>query len=409
MSNEIELISDGDGLAVIGSPADVEDFLKSLALTGRRVPAPSTKEKPDAASGAMASIADLKKSIGGWIKLTEETIKIVEDLGLLPSKASGISARILSKTESLKSWTQVAERASSVAANPAMLTGVAGVMAQTALQASLEEITEYLEKIDRKLDDVIRSQTNAILARVDGVRFAVNEANAIKDAVGKVSDVTWSKIQNSSTTLFETESYALRQIQDEAHRINLESQLADMYQAIKTVETNIPMWLTILANCASLYDSIAIIELDRIMDTNPEDLDNHRIGLKAARANRMGAIAQALEGMLGKVSESVERANAKVLFNPLQTPKTVESCRGIALAIIEVSSVFGLSTQEQSSEARKWVDAASERIEATRKVTADTAVAVQNARKEAVSTAKVLKGKVSEKLAERRRRPDENE
>ncbi|NDD96672.1 MAG: hypothetical protein EBZ93_04135 [Actinobacteria bacterium] len=169
------------------------------------------------------------------------------------------------------------------------------------------------------------------------------------------------------------------------------------------------MWLTILANCASLYDSIAIIELDRIMDTNPEDLDNHRIGLKAARANRMGAIAQALEGMLGKVSESVERANAKVLFNPLQTPKTVESCRGIALAIIEVSSVFGLSTQEQSSEARKWVDAASERIEATRKVTADTAVAVQNARKEAVSTAKVLKGKVSEKLAERRRRPDETE
>ncbi|NDD98299.1 MAG: hypothetical protein EBZ93_12565, partial [Actinobacteria bacterium] len=189
MSNEIELISDGDGLAVIGSPADVEDFLKSLALTGRRVPVPSTKAEADAASGAMASIADLKKSIGGWIKLTEETIKIVEDLGLLPSKASGISARILSKTESLKSWTQVAERASSVAANPAMLTGVAGVMAQTALQASLEEITEYLEKIDRKLDDVIRSQTNAVLARVDGVRFAVNEANAIKDAVGKVSDV----------------------------------------------------------------------------------------------------------------------------------------------------------------------------------------------------------------------------
>jgi hypothetical protein len=409
MSNEIELISDGDGLAVIGNPADVEEFLESLALNGRSLPTRSTKLAADNSSGLVSSVSEIKKSIGSWVKLTEETIGVVEELGLMPSKASGITTKFLTKTESLKGWTQITEKASSVAANPALLTGVAGVMAQTALQASLDEITQYLENIDRKLDDVIRSQTNAVLARVDGVRFAVNEANAIKEAVGKVSDVTWSKIQNSSTTLFETESYALRQIQDEAHRINLETPLADMYQAIKSVETNIPMWLTILANCASLYDSIAILELDRVMDTYPDDLDNHRIGLKAARTNRLGAIAMALETILGKVSESVERANAKVLFNPLQTPKTVESCRSIALTIIEISVLFGISTQDQSSEARKWVDAASERIEATRKVTADTAVAVQHISKEAASTAKLLKGKVSDKLAERKRRPADDE
>jgi hypothetical protein len=35
MDNEIQLISDGDGLAVIGDPAAVEQFLVSDGLTSR--------------------------------------------------------------------------------------------------------------------------------------------------------------------------------------------------------------------------------------------------------------------------------------------------------------------------------------------------------------------------------------
>jgi hypothetical protein len=409
MSNEIELISDGDGLAVIGSPADVGSFLESLNLKSKDLPLDRAKRAALLIAATTAQSPEIFAASGRWVKLTEESARKIKEIGLISTEHAGIKHAVLGTPGDIRGWIQIVSSPTKIVANPAFLSGVAGLMAQSALHASLKEISEYLQKIDLKLDDVIRAQTNAVLARVDAVRSAVDEANAIKEAVGKVSEVTWSKIQNSSTTLLETQSFALRQIQDEVRRINLKSPVTDMYQAIKTAETQIPMWLTVLANCVSLYDSIAIIELDRVMETNPEDLESHRIGLKAARTNRLQAIAKTLDGLLGHVSRSVERANERVLFNPFTTPRTIESCRSVELTIVEASPVFSFSAEVQTAEARRWVDAASERIEATRKVTADTAVAVQNASKEAVSKAKVLKGKVSEKLAERRRRPDEIE
>ena len=42
--------------------------------------------------------------------------------------------------------------------NPAMLAGAAGIMAQLAMQQTMDEITDYLATIDEKLDDVLRAQ-----------------------------------------------------------------------------------------------------------------------------------------------------------------------------------------------------------------------------------------------------------
>lgn len=408
MSDRVEIISDGDGIAVLGSQSEVDDFLASLALSARPLPLDQVKERATRDSRGSGNAPEILGRVGVWLKSSDETLRTLGELGLVPSGVDGVLRTALERVGSAKNWTDVSELGASILGNPAVMSGVAGVMAQTVLQASLEEITDYLKRIDKKLDDVIRSQTNSALARVDGVRFAINEATAIKEATGKVSDVTWSKIQASSTTLFETEAYALRQIQDETIRIKTDVGMSDMFSAIKTVESNIPMWLTILTNCSALYDMIAILELDRVMDASPADLDNHRIGLKAAREKRVRTIAVALEGMLGRLGESVERANSKVLFNPIQTPKTIDSCRTIAVSIIEVSAIFGFTTPEQKAEAKRWVDAASERIDATRQATAGTAEAVQHVGKEAAATAKALKSKMTEKLTERQRRKDES-
>ena len=42
-------------------------------------------------------------------------------------------------------------------------------MAQLAMQQQMDAIIDYLEIIDEKLDSVLRSQTNQVLARLDGV------------------------------------------------------------------------------------------------------------------------------------------------------------------------------------------------------------------------------------------------
>ena len=52
MSNEIELISDGDGLAVIGDPVAVDLFLSSHHLSSRDLGLPRLGQVLSAASGA---------------------------------------------------------------------------------------------------------------------------------------------------------------------------------------------------------------------------------------------------------------------------------------------------------------------------------------------------------------------
>ena len=52
--------------------------------------------------------------------------------------------------------------------NPALLAGAAGIMAQLAMQQSMDEITDYLAAIDEKVEDVLRAQKDAVVATCSG-------------------------------------------------------------------------------------------------------------------------------------------------------------------------------------------------------------------------------------------------
>ena len=75
-----------------------------------------------------------------------------------------------------------------------MLAGAAGVMAQMAMQQTMDEITDYLAVIDAKVDDVLRAQKDAVIADMIGVDVVLDEAMTIRDSVGRVSEITWSKV-----------------------------------------------------------------------------------------------------------------------------------------------------------------------------------------------------------------------
>ena len=173
-----------------------------------------------------------------------------------------------------------------------MLSGVAGIMAQQAMQQSMAEITEYLAVIDEKLDDVLRAQTNQVLARLDGVDLAVREAMSIRASVGRVSEVTWSKVQNSAQMIHETQGYALRQLADLADKLDEKTKVGDLAKIAKDAEADVEKWLAVLARCFQLHDAVGVLELDRVLDASPEELDQHRLGLRAAREDRLGIIAE---------------------------------------------------------------------------------------------------------------------
>ena len=185
--------------------------------------------------------------------------------------------------------------------NPAILAGAAGIMAQLAMQQAMDEITDYLATIDEKVDDVLRAQKDAVLADMIGVDFVIEEAMTIREQVGRVSEVTWSKVQATSVTIARTQAYALRQLDALAEKMEHKTKIGDLAKTSKEAESKVQEWLAVLARCFQLQDAIAVLELDRVLDASPEELDRHRLALRAARQNRLELISRSTERLMARM------------------------------------------------------------------------------------------------------------
>ena len=293
--------------------------------------------------------------------------------------------------------------------NPAVLAGAAGIMAQIAMQQTMDEITDYLATIDEKLDDVLRAQTNQVLARMDGVDLAIKEAMSVRDTVGRVSEVTWSKVQNSSATILETQGYALRQLGDLAEKIEQKTKVGVLAKTAKEAEAGVQKLLAVLARCFQLHDAMAVLELDRVLDASPDELDRHRLGLKAARQDRLELISQGTERLLARMNAAAGTANSKVLLNPIRSPAVVESSNRVAIGVHDFHGLLGIESGRQSAQARRWVVAAAERWDKTRETGAEGIDTVRNFGIETRGQARSVRDKLSDRIAERRLRRREGD
>ena len=74
----------------------------------------------------------------------------------------------------------------------------------------------------------------------------------------------------------------------------------------------------------------------------------------------MELISERTEELLGRMDAAVGMANSKVLFNPMQSPAVVKSSNHVAAEIDEFHELLGIESGRESSEARRWREAAEE-------------------------------------------------
>jgi hypothetical protein len=406
MSDEIELISDGDGVAIIGDPGAVERFIATL-------PIPEQVEKPDLGTaltvgsfGAQVG-SHLADNSGRWLKLTKESAEALKKIGLIETKDPGIKYAVLGKPGDVAKWLKVVAKPSALATNPAGLAVAAGMMSQLAMKQQLREITEYLEIIDQKIDGLVRSQMNQVLARLDGVGLAIREAKTVRESVGRVSEITWSKVQSSIQTIYETQGFSLRQLKDVADKLEGPSKIADLMKVAEDSVGEVQKWLIVIARCFELLDEVGILELDRVLDASPEELDSHRIGLKSARIDQLDSVLEATEYLVERMKASVDKANSKVLFNPMQSPSVVKSAKQIFSGIRELRDLLGIEFDDESSDARRWADAASERWGQVREQSSDGLDKAKDLSSSAADKALSVKSSLVGKIANRKSRKSE--
>lgn len=362
VDDEIQLISDGDGLAVIGPEKDVDRFLLDLGATSSE-PLFSTTSAAAATLGQLLQAGGvIAANAGRWVKLTEESAQKVKEFGLLKSSSSGLSLGTIGAggRGGIRGVVEFAEGPRSVRSifdNPAALASVGALLAQHEMQRSIEEIKEYLVAIGEKVDDVLRAQKDAVFADMIGVDLVLDEAMAVRDQVGHVSDVTWSKVQASSAIIARTQAYAVRQLDALADKLEAKNDLGELSEATTQAETKVHEWLAVLARSFQLLDQVAVLELDRVQWATPDELDQHTAGLRGARERRIATIAGSTSKLIEKMNAAASRANAKVLFNPFESPAVVRSSNGVIAVVVEFQERVGIESGVGASEARRWRDA----------------------------------------------------
>ncbi|MBE3011029.1 hypothetical protein IL992_17795 [Microbispora sp. NEAU-D428] len=412
MDDEIQLISDGDGLAVIGNPTAVERFLVSEGLPSKDLGLQRLRSVLSAGAGVAQAGSEIAANSGRWVKLSKESARLVDKYGLRKSSKSGLSSGVLKGNKGqIKGFVEFVKGPGSLLTNPALLAGAAGIMAQIAMQQTMDEITDYLATIDEKVDDVLRAQQDAVLADMIGVDLVIEEAMTIREQVGRVSEVTWSKVQATSVTIARTQAYALRQLDALAEKMERKSKIGDLAKTSKEAESKVQEWLAVLARCFQLQDAIAVLELDRVLDASPEELDRHRLGLRAARQNRLELISRSTERLMARMDAAAGMANTKVLLHPTTSRAVVHSSDHVAIAVVDFHARLGIERGRQSLEARRWVDAAAEVRDKVLETGAEGVDAARHLGNETLERARSVTGKLSSGIAERalRRRGDDGE
>jgi rRNA processing protein Krr1/Pno1 len=412
VDNEIQLISDGDGLAVIGDPTAVERFLVSEGLPSKDLGLQRLGSALSTGAGLAQAGSEVAANSARWVKLTKESAQAIKKYGLRESSKTGLSTGVVDGSKGqVRGFVEFVKGPGALLTNPAILAGAAGTMAQIAMQQTFDEITDYLASIEEKVDDVLRAQKNAVLARMIGVGLVIEEAMTIREKRGRVDQVTWSKVQTAPATIAETQAYALRQLDAVAEKLERKTKIGDLAKAAKEAESKAQEWLAVLARCFQLQDAIAVLELDRVLDASPDQLDGHRLGLKAVRQDRLELISRCTERLMARVDAAAGTANTKVLMHPAKAPAVVQSSNHVSIAIVDFHGRLGIERARESSEARRWVDAAKEVRDKALETGADRVDAAKRLGNETLDRAKSATGKLSSRITERtfRRRGDDEE
>lgn len=400
MEHDVQLIDDGDGLAILGNRAAVEHFLVTEGLPSKDLGLPRLSRTLAAGSAMAQTGSDIGTMSGQWVKLTEESARAMRKYDLMKGTSGDVARAVVTENGKIKGLLEFA-KPGTVLANPAYLAGVAGLMAQLAMQQTMEEITDYLAVIDEKVDDVLRAQKDAVLADMVGAGLVIDEAMTIREHAGRVSETTWSTVQAEKKSIATTQAYALRRLDALAEKLESKARIGDLAKVAAEAEREVQEWLAVLARCFQLQDALGVLELDRVLDVDPDELDRHRRGLRQARRNRLELIAGCTERVVARMDAAARRANLKVLLNPTAAPVVVRSSEQVARVVVDFHGRLGIESERQTLEARRWTEAAGEVRDRVLETGAERVDVVRRGGSEALTRARSVTGRLSSGISDR--------
>lgn len=362
MADEVELVQDSEGLAVVGEQGAVRRFLEQAGLwsASQDLGLEGLGSVLDIAPGVAEAALSASSTAGRYVKLTEESARDIRELGLVPTKTDGISYAMVGQPGSIAKWVRIETGVTSWLTNPAILSGAAGIMAQLARQQEMKELKGLLESIDGKLDDVRRGQRDEVLAKMGGARMAIDEA-MIQREHGADRETAWGKVEHTKATVFEVEANALRKIAALSNKVGKDASARKLRTAAEEIAKEAAVWLAVLAVCFQLEDQHAILELDYVSATAPSKLDAHRLGLDEARSGRRDKVVKSTVQLMSRLDEAGGTVSENVILHWREAQAVVDSVNAVGTQIEQLYAPLGIEPQRAPLTVPGWGEALRDR------------------------------------------------
>jgi hypothetical protein len=356
MGDEIELVGDGDGLVAVGGRSAVERFLDYAGLSPDAVPVSLGKLSGVLRSGsAVAETASgIVEQSAFYLRLTPESARRLRDAGgLMKTKADGISHAMLGDPGKVSKWLQVEDGPASLLTNPAVLSGVGGLMSQLAQQSEAHELKALLVRMDEKLDDVRRAQRDAVLAKMNRAAAAIEEAMTLREHGGD-PETLWSKVSGEAATVLEVQNAGLLALGALADKVDGKRRSRELTKATQEIEHQVAVQLAILGRCFELQDQFGIVELDHVLATAPENLKGHRRGVSEARRRRREAVLERTRRLMEQMDAAGGVANANILLHAKAARSVIDSLNTTAEIIDEFHAPLGIESSRDQLSVASW-------------------------------------------------------
>ena len=363
----VTIIQDEQGITFLGDAGAIDLWLKDEGFNSKAFKAKAVQTVSMASKGAQKA-SDAMVESGRWVKLTKESAELVAKYGTNGKKGNLFSGVARRKNGNIVKHLQFTKADQ---LNPAMPTGISGVMAQMALEQAVSEITDYLKEIDAKLDDLLRDQKDQTVSKLAGISHMIDETMLIYQQVGSISETTWSKVSGCPQDIATIQAYAIAKIKGLTEKVEREQDPKQVRPLTQQIRQEIHQWLG--ASAVKMQDQVSRIELARVCQEEPEQLEAHKKGVVLARNKRLEEIEQSLNALGRQLETKVGIVGGKVLLNPYSSPHAIANIESITGDLNTFASTLQLEhIHLHVEDGPTWIQAAGKAVD-------DTGKALQNA------------------------------
>lgn len=380
MSSELEIVYDGYGVAIFGGDDAINDF---LAFSDIR-----TEDGNESLSmGAVltsGSVFALEASMvsaesGKYLKLTAESAeKIKKAGGLMETDTPGVFHAMVGKTGTdSMSWIQVQGGVKSLATNPAMLMGVAGVMAQLAHQASAEEMKKTLQRIESKIDDVRDAQYSEAVGKIRGAHEVIIDGREVALHGGSLATM-WSTVSGAFLDIQQVRAEAEENLRNISEKIQVETKPGNLGDVLREKGQDINRTLALLAYSLQVENDFRIVELNYVAQSEPDKVEQHYLGRRRAQQRRDSRMIADTAKILAHLDEAQQRARTRVILNPFEVKNMMSEIATASTPILEFRRPLNAADEFRALEATPWLMAIrdEEQREAAKQEVLDTVAPV---------------------------------